>query len=661
MSKKRLILTATLMTICAVAHTQKPQKWGNIPKEDLAMATYAGDSSARALILQDVGELAYSEEFDGFSLKYYQHRRIKVLDQNAFESGNLFIPYYSIGNVEKFEDLDVQVFAPDGAKTKVKTDNIFTEKYNKSLSIKKIFIPNLQKGSVIEYRFVIRTKDWFAMRPWFFQDTDFPTRWSELTLDVPQFFDYIMLFSGSRALAVNEQKDEPAYFRNDPTASYIRYFRRMAMKDLPALRAEPYLTTLDDYRAGVQFQMKAINIPGELSQPIMVSWEKLAQELEESENMGAQYRRDGKFNKIWSAFQASAGPLDALSAEQKLEKVRQFVAQNIQWDGSYRCYTDGSLDRAFEEKKGSSSEVNLAVIALLRKAKIDAWPLLISSRAHGVSHPEYPFFNQFNSLVAFLLDSNGTSGRIIDATSLYHPINLAQEEHYNGMGWILRTPEPQWVELTPPEYVKVVQADLELDAEGALKGHVNMSMAGHAAKEFRESVATDHKGLFLKKIFSDKFLNLTLDSLQLEHESDLSETLKAGFSIHIQGAAQVANDMIYCSPVVTFRFVENPFKTLERLYPVNFPYPLRTQYVLHLKIPAGYKLEELPDPANIVLPNNGGRLQFIHNQQPDGSLNLIIRLSIKQLNFLPEEYGALRQFFDQLIKKINEQIVVKKI
>ncbi len=660
MSKRALTLAATLLFSLSLL-AQKTAKWGDIPPEDLRMTVYPGDSAATAVVLQDVGKLEYIETPDGLILLYSQHRRIKVFDQSAFKEGNLFIPYYSRRQLEKIRELDVQVIAPDGSKTKVKGDNIFTEKLSKSWSAKKVFVPNLQKGSIIEYRITIETEDWLTMRTWFFQDPDLPTRWSEFTVNAPEFFNYVSIVNNINTFDLNENRDDQDYYKGTDE-KYVRNVRRMGLKNVPALKNEPFVTTVDDYRANVRFQLRSINPKDKVPIKIMTSWSQLAEELEKDPHFGQQYLRKGNSDRLWAAFSASAGPLEGLSPEALAAKVIAFVSANIHWNGNHNMLTDSDLDKVFERKSGSTAEINLAVVALLQRAGVPAQPILLSTRDNGSCLPEYPMLYQFNTVCAYLAGSGDPeTGMLLDASSPQHPVGLAREETYNLGGWVAENGKPRWVAVKAPESTEVYLAQLALSPDGTMSGHVTLQLNGQVACSFREALLEAPKGEFLLKRFTDKYPDATLDSLVVEHAAELNQPVKASFSVRLPHAAQVANDFLYCAPIADFFFEENPFKTLTRTYPVNFPYPVRAQFVLNLQLPPGYKLDETPPALNLSLPNDGGKLSFSSSLKPDGELQATLRLSLKQLDFQPDEYAGLRLFFDKIDSKLDEQVVLKKI
>ncbi|HAK78750.1 MAG TPA: hypothetical protein DCM71_18030 [Runella sp.] len=68
---------------------------------------------------------------------------------------------------------------------------------------------------------------------------------------------------------------------------------------------------------------------------------------------------------------------------------------------------------------------------------------------------------------------------------------------------------------------------------------------------------------------------------------------------------------------------------------------------------------ELPQSISVSLPEGGGKFVF-SSAQTENRITISSRLTLRKSSFLPEEYGQLKEFFDQLIAKHNEQIVLKK-
>ena len=643
---KLLALTLALFCQTALFSQKEAQKWGNIPAEDLAMTLYPQDSSATAVVLQDVGNVSLTDMGSRYGVYFKQHRRIKVFDPSAFEEGNLRIPYYAHRGLEKMTDLDVQLILPSGEKQKVKSDNVFTEKINKYWSAKKVFIPNLQKGCIIEYRFELRLDYIFTLHDWYFQG-ELPTRWSEVTVSMLPYFEYVTLTRLPRPFDVRETS----------TAGETTY-ARYGFSHLPAIREEPFVTTLDDYRAHIGFQLARIARPMQEVKTFMTTWEDLAKEMEGWESFGDQYRRAGKFNQLWAAFSPLLAP-GGEPAEAVAEKALRFVTEQMKWTGEHRFTLEKSLDDAFARKSGSSAELNLALVALLRKANLDAVPMLLSTRSNGATYPQYPFREQFNSVVAFVRQGQG--GLLLDATHPYLPVGQLNTEHCNGGGWLVDSKKPDWTDLIAPEMSATWYGQLALTESGEMSGKFSILASGPMASDWREGLSGTKEKDFLKKHFATEYPDIAFDSIVVTDLNALDKPLKIEFRCRIPNTANVVNDFIYCRPVLDFFINENPFKSLRRSFSVDFPYPIKANYVLRLDLPPGYAVEEMPEPARISLAGDTGKISFICSKQPPNAVQLQLRMNLSKTSFPPEEYGGLRQFFDLAAEKTQLQLVLKKM
>jgi len=641
--KNLLTLALSLFFFTPLFTQNEAEKWGKISAADLAMTVYPEDSSAAAVILQDVGSVKL-QAITKYLVIFKQYRRIKVFDVKAFTEGNLIIPYYSEDGYEKLSNLDVQLTLPNGEKQKVKSDNVFTEKISRSWSAKKIFIPNLQKGCIIEYRFEISSETAQILHDWYFQD-ELPVRWSELSVQVPPYFNYVLLMRLPRAFDV----EESSKIVND---SYTRY----GIGHLPAIRQEPFITTLDDYRAHIGFQLATVNFPGELEQKFMTDWSELAKEMEKWDEFGDQYKHDRNYGEMWKAvapqLKLGVDPADTIA-----QKILRFVSTHIKWNEEYRYTLEGVLDDAFLRKTGSSAEINLAVVALLREAGLDAVPMLISTRNNGQMYTQYPFRGQFNSVVAYLRKKD--TGIALDATNPFLPMGQLRVQHYNRSGWVVDSKRPLWEELPSPEAAETWFGQLRLTETGEISGTFTINVSGAIAASWRSDLAHTAEQDFLKENFATEYPDIIFDSITVSALENLDKPLQVKFFCRLPNAANVVNDFIYCRPVLDFFVHENPLKSLQRSFPVDLPYPVKMNYVVNLQLPAGYAVEELPEAAKIALPQEAGKISFSCSKANAQMVQLQLKMNLSKPQFTAEDYPSLRKFFDLAAEKTQLQLVLK--
>lgn len=98
---------------------------------------------------------------------------------------------------------------------------------------------------------------------------------------------------------------------------------------------------------------------------------------------------------------------------------------------------------------------------------------------------------------------------------------------------------------------------------------------------------------------------IVYDSVALTNKNDISKPLVYKASVRIPEALTDGGERVYLPSVLQPTFDENPFKLTTRQYPVDIPYPITHRYVLTLKIPEQYEVEQLPQPVIVTIPNNG--------------------------------------------------------
>lgn len=657
MRYQEIILSTFLLLffITPSSGQKSPIKWGKIPKEDLSMTSYDRDPEAEAVVLCDYGKLTF--EFApgvGLIYRFSRHKRIKILKSSAAEWGNISIDYYSHNNAEKILNLKAQVFSPDGEKQKISKSDIFKEKVTDYWDRKKLAIPNIQEGSVIEYKYDLLSDRIVALQDWYFQD-EIPTRLSELVVSIPDFLTYVYLFQSKENIVSSNIESGGAAdpdFKNAQirTSTYI-------MKDMPALKEETYVTTMEDYLARIKFQLREYQSNNGLINKYLTTWDDVAKRLEEDKNFGHQYSKKREYKKLLEA----AEPIleKAKTPKDKIKAAQNFIVSNVAWNGRYRMYPDGknNINQLFAKKEAASGGLNLMLLALLRSQDLNAWPLLCSTRRNGKMFPLYPIVDQFGHTMVYV-ELEGES-IILDAHDAFHPIGYPTVNSLNKMGWVVDQKNPRWVDIVAPNSVERYLATFTVDEKGTLNGNINASIEGYKGIQERKKLNTAKDGKWQETMMK-KYPESTIDSIVVENKNDLDLPLKINMNCTIPEAAQVNGDFIYLSPIVVGSYDENIFKLEKRDYPVDMPYPFKEMYVLNLQIPDGYAIDELPEEANMSLPNNGGKFKFLVNAVTEDRVQIISSIDIKQLYYTPEEYLAIKYFFDLIVEKQGEQIVLKK-
>jgi len=646
-----LLVLSLFFFVSTVVGQKAPIKWGKIPKEDLAMTSYEADPDAEAVVLCDYATLAF--EFipnKGLVYRFRKHKRIKVLKSSAVDLGDISLAYYSYKKSEKIGSIKAQVFTPDGEKQSIKKKDIFADETNDYWSRKRFAIPNVQEGSVIEYKYELISDRIGTLKDWYFQE-DIPVRHSELRLSIPEYLDYIFLYQYKDNLAkTNSQEDVDSDNNRIESSTFI-------MKNMPALKEESFITTMNDYRARIKFQLREYKGSDGIINKVLTTWEDLAKRLESDDDFGQQYKKKNRYKKLVE--EALPYLSKAKTPKEKIKAAQKFLNANMAWNGDYGMYIPDReiLSGLLKKKEADKGELNLMLLALLKSEGINAWPLLASTRRHGKMFPLYPIVDQFTHTMVYV--ELADEQMVLDMSDSFHPAGYPSINCLNGKGWVVDKENPRWVEVIAPKSVERYMATVSLDAEGTLSGEISGSLEGYAAIQERQGIQEEKIGSWQEEL-REKYPEALTDSVELKNEKDIYEPLRVNMDCSIPGAAQVNGDFIYLSPILLDGYDENPFKLEKRNYPVDIAYPVSDSYVLNLQVPEGYAIDELPESANMVLPNKGGKFQFLVNPIAENKIQIVNKVSIKQLYYTPEEYLAIKRFFDLIVEKQGEQIVLKK-
>lgn len=640
-----LIPAFLLCSLCAIAQ-KPPMKFGDVSMDELKMTTYEKDSSAAAVVLADYGEAHISGATA--QMVFEHHKRIKILKKEGLKWADYSISLFHNGsNRERVSGLKAATYNLENGKvvvTKMSKDAVFDEHFNKNWDKEKFTLANVREGSVIEFTYQINS-DFFSNFPnWVFQ-SEIPIIWSEYRAQIPEFFIYEKYMQGYVVLSVIDSKDvaQPGYREK---------VNRWVATDVPAFKPEPYMTSETDYVSKINFALSHISFPGQPIQEIMGSWEKMNQNFLESEYFGRVVTGSGFLKK--TVEELTAGIDDP---SKKIAIIYDYIKKSIEYNEDEDNTVDNTnLKKVFELKKGNCAEINLALTSMLRKADLEADPVLLSTREHGFIREQYPMERQFNYVICAVKLDGKT--KLLDATERLLPMDELPERCLNGQGLVISEKNGGWINLDALVRSKTtIDAEFQLTTDDQLEGKLTFKRNGYDAHRVRKKYVTKGKEEYLKEVVGSK--TWEVKNSEFKSVEEIGNTLEEAHEVTIGDHVNSAGDVIYIDPFVTAKLEENPFKLEKREYPVDFGSPFDKVYMLRLTLPENYKVDEAPAPKILALPGNAAR--YIYNVSQSGnSIVITSMLSVNKAIFTQVEYPNLREFYNQMVAKQAEQIVLKK-
>jgi len=672
--KKQIIYACIILTGLAYSYAQPPStKFGKVSDDYIKMTQYEADSNAEAVVLYDFGSARMVINNQGIRIVYEYHKRIKILSESMVGLADREI-YFNAkeDNISKIEGITYNISQSGAIETeKLQKEHIHEEKLEGDYRKLSFSFPKVKAGSVIELSYRHTTEEIFFLSSWQFQQHDIPVLYSEYQTRIPDWFVFVPVMKGYLSLSERpeERYSETVAFSNVSRASNgytvqhsvnrgtvpvegrtISYI----MKDIPPFITEPYLTNADDFLSTIDFQLSSIHFPGSTPQNFLSSWEKVSEELLAAESFGELIRKSNRVND-WIEEVNLAGSSD----KEKAKAIYEYVRKRVKWDGRYRFMSDKRFKDLIEDGTGSSADINLFLIAMMRNAGLDCFPIILSTRSHGKMQDVYPVISQFNHVVALVnVDSTWLP---LDATDRHVAFGMLPINDLNHRGFMIAEDRSQWVDIYPDfGFKRETSAMMKIDEANRLSGNLDVKISEYNAASLWEDLPqSDSVGQeFIHSYFLEDFTDISIKELKVK---DQHADNHFSFSTQVETSdyLNVIGDYIYLQPMMYRAVKENPFQLEERKYPVDFAAPINWDYRLTLFIPEGMEIDVMPEPAKIVLPNQDGVFIYNYNQAA-GTLMLMSKVQVNKVEFLPGEYAAIRDFFDFIVKKHAEQIVFKK-
>lgn len=625
-----------------------PIEWGEVPDEHLTMNRYEPDTTASAVILADYGQAIVSRRG---TIDYIRHRRVKILSEAGYDWGNVSVLFHAGDRMERVRDVEGQTFTvgSDGEiqRHEMDDDAVYTEEINERVSRLRFTLPALEPGAVVEYRYTLRSSNPVLLRDWAFQAEE-PTLWSEFRAMFPPGLRYVWVSIGTRM--ITEKDPQKRFVRGERMTQH-----RWVMEDVPALREEPFVTTLDDYRAAIKFQLHSIE-QGVRVVPFLNTWPGLAKELVNMKEFGRQANAPRRVRRYTRKL--------VEGVDDPVERMRILyddVRTSIDWNGRRGVLARENIRNVLKARSGSAPSMTFLLIAMLRTAGIEADPVLVSTREHGKVVKMYPLLSQFNAVLACARIDGETY--LMEPSDPLRPYDVLPARVFNGQGWLVREDHPKWISM--PErnlYRRRSLVNVRVDAEGTLTGMAQVLDHDYSGLLRRRALSETYAetGTYARDELLGSLADVVIDSSAVEHAQEPDEPLRSTVSFRVPGHGQVIGDFIYVNPMVMDRVEESPLQSPERTFPVDMPYRRDVDVTVRLELPDGYELEEMPADVRIGMPLRGG--SFVRQTSVHGSVvTMRTQFKVERTRYRPEAYSSLRTFYQKVVDAHDEILILRRV
>jgi transglutaminase-like putative cysteine protease len=651
--RRFILLSITLLGISNFALSQEPNhNFGRCSDEELQMRYYSKDSTAEAVVVYDIGKSYFKMKETGLELVYERSFKIKVFNKAGIDVAKFKIHFYEQNSkAESILEIEGNTYNYENGKircTRLDSKNTYEEDEGNNWKNLKFAMPDVKEGSVIEVRYKISSPYFFNFRSWCFQ-YKIPVIYSEYTTMMIPFYEYRFILQGiSKLSETKKYKDSvtrqlAGYVWQDMVYVFI-------MKDVPAFKDESYISAPDDYKIQIKFQLTKYINSFDSKQGVINTWPKLIKELLDETRFGdfAKNSQKQALNIV------DTMQLTSKSIKEKTEKIFNFVKNNFSWDGELSEYTSVNAKDFLQSKVGNSADINLFLLGMLNAAEIEAYPVLISTRGHGKIKYDYPFLHFFNyTIVAVPIDGQNI---LLDATEPLCVYGMLPTRCLNDVGLTIKKGDKvEWVKFSSTVFSSTTYSfDLKPDIKkDSILGNYKIFSAGYDGLNLRKK--------YLKGVadFKDEVIasNLILaDSIKVENLNEIEKLFSIEFNA--KSGISMVDGKILISPFCGYAITDNPLKQPTRSYPIDMTYKKRKVFMSTTHIPVGYKI--LSKPEGLTIDNNDIKITYITEMVNDSTVKFIAIYEFKRDVYEASTYLDLKKYFNTIIDKFNEKLILVK-
>ena len=640
-------------------------KLGKVTLAELEEKYNPRDTSAVATILYKKGRTFFTYHYlHGFEMNHEIAYRIKIYKKEGLKWATWEVPYYT--GYKNFND-DSIIFDDavtynivDGAivKTKLNSEGNFNIKINGKWKMESITLPNVKVGSIIEFRYKMKSENIMDF-PAFDMQYAIPLNYAEYKTEIPGYLYYKSILKGYVEVKMDsEYKSGSINYADKDSQTISMNFQSLnstyKAKEVPAIKEEEFVDNMENYKASINNELEKVQFQGSEAKNYALTWDGVAQTIYKNDNFRNQLNDEIAF----LVTDVKSLLVNIESPAERLKIIFDYVQAKMNWNHQQGYYTDKGVEKAYLDRTGNVAEINFILIAMLRLAGINTDPVLISTLDHGI--PVFPSYNVFNYVVA-RAEINGEQ-ILLDASHKYTSPNILPLNTLNWMGLVIKrdetTEEVNLVTIKPS--VSTCNLTVEIDPSGRVLGDLKSAKSRYEAYNYRSKFADIKTEDYVDKL-ENLYNDIEISNYAIENKTNnLDKPIEESFTFQSNNQFDIIGGKIFLNPLLFLTTYKNPFVQENRKTPIYFGYPIQKKYMVNIEIPEGYEIESMPKGINMSSIDGTFSFKYLLEKRDD-KIQIVVNFEIKNSNVDAENYAMLKEFYQKMIDKENEKIVLKKI
>jgi hypothetical protein len=636
---------------------------GKVTLSELQEKVNQKDTSAPAAILFKKGRTFFTYNEDkGFIANHIYEFKIKIYKKEGLSWANQQVRYYigyeniSEDRLEFSDGITYNLENEKIVKTKLDNQGSFKKKINKYWNEKAITLPSVKVGSIIEYKYILKSENIVRFPDFEFQ-YQIPVNYFEYKMEIPEVYIYKPILIGSYSIETDAKlvSGHQTYENKHNQSSSLSYRQINSVykgKDIPALVNEPYISNVENYKGTIQHELERIRYTDKPDKDFTVTWEGVATNIFKNDKFGKELNvKKFLLDDVKRLLQ------NVESQNERLNIIFKFVQNKMNWNEVNDYDTEKGVEKAYLDQTGNVAEINFILINMLQLAGIEANPVLVSTIENGV--PAYPTRTGFNYVIA-AAEIDGKQ-ILLDATHKYTIPNILPLNVLNWKGRLIKIDgTSKEIDLMPVTLSRNYSNILvKMDGSGKMEGKVRIQKTDYDAYDFRIQNANKNQENYLEKL-EQQLGDLKITDYKIENEkTNLINPISESYSFTSENQTEIVGDKMLVNALLFFTRSKNPFTQEKRQNPIYFGYPSQEKFNLNIEIPEGYSVESMPKPIRISSENKEIVFTFI-TSNVDNKIQISCSKEIYNSIFAADQYDGLKDLFQKMIVSQNEKIVLKK-
>jgi transglutaminase-like putative cysteine protease len=600
---------------------------------------------------------------------HYQstYARIKVLTEKGKELSTIELPY--LKGSTKITDIKGRTIHPDGTiiPLTVKPEELMVAKTGETQIEKKVFsLPSVEVGSILEYSYQIQYSDdvysspeWEIQRPYFVHKAHYQfTPFKAFAPNGTPNTVTNMYLEDEHGRAVNSLIWWNRLPQNLKMQTSVNGSYSLDVTDIPAIPDEDYMPPVESILYRVFFYYKAANDPGQFWPADAKLWSKDVDKFAEPSKK-IHDAVDGLIASTDSDLDKAKKLYDAVQALDNTDYSRKKSESEMK---ELKIKAAKHAEDTWAQKSGSSEDIAMLYLAMLRAAGLTAYAVKVVDRDQGLFDPSYLSLYQLDSTLVDL--STGGKQIPLDPGEKMCPFQTVSWKHSDA-GGLGQSAQGISFSITPMLQYKdnVTQrlGDVYLDAQGGITGHINIIMTGQRALHWRQTALEEDDAELKKRFDREELERIVPEGVEahVDHFLSMNDPYTNLMAVvNLKGSLGTATPKRLILPGFFFETSSHvPFVNEEkRQLSVDMHYGERVSDDVTYHLPVGLTIEGAPQDANIGWP--GHALLVAKSTTDAGTIDIAQTLSYAFTFAKPDEYQDLRGFYQKVAAADQEQLVL---